>query len=44
MNKLGKRRRQRGDERREPVGDARIVREIDDWSDLCATASNGLLG
>ncbi len=44
MNKLNKRRRDRGEVRRNPVGDAGIVGEIDDWSELRAAGTSGLLG
>lgn len=44
MNRLRKRRTDRGEARRQPVGDAGIVQEIEDWSDLRAASTTGLLG
>jgi uncharacterized phage-associated protein len=44
MNRLRKRREERGDSRGEAVGDAGIADEIEAWTDLRAAATYGLLG
>ncbi|WP_167097132.1 Panacea domain-containing protein [Mycobacterium sp. DL592] len=44
MNRLRKRRDERGDSRGEVVGDAGLSSEIEAWSDLRAAGTSGLLG
>lgn len=44
MNRLRKRRDERGDVRGELIGDAGLVPEIDAWSDLRTAGTRGLLG